>query len=154
MTNIDWTTWHVISQLDARFVLKTIWNREPLPMQRSEREISTWELEETTFTEVQPDKEGYEFLTNFINIFKMCRNSYNMKWNHQTVTLNFFRIWSPHLAFHYNGLLDYKSQEALADRNLVWLLLGRLSQQLTKTDVVAWSQLSDWTQATWWDWRS
>jgi len=34
-------------------------------------------------------------------------------------------------------------QEALADRNLAWLLLGRLSKQVTNRDVDAGSQPSD-----------
>ena len=35
-------------------------------------------------------------------------------------------------------------QEVLADRNLVWLFLGRFGQQLTNADVDAYSQPSDW----------
>ena len=34
-------------------------------------------------------------------------------------------------------------QEVLADRNLVWLFLGRFEQQLTNADVNAWSQPSN-----------
>ena len=41
MTNIDWTTWHATSKSDARLVLKSIQNREPLPMQSSERKLNT-----------------------------------------------------------------------------------------------------------------
>jgi hypothetical protein len=34
-------------------------------------------------------------------------------------------------------------QETLGDRNLVWLFLGKFSQQLSNADVGTWSQPSD-----------
>ena len=53
----------------------------------------------------------------------------------------------PHLGLHpvcrHQTLQCCYGQEPLADRNLVWLLLGRSSQQLTNADVDAWSQPSD-----------
>lgn len=53
----------------------------------------------------------------------------------------------PHLGIHpvcrHQTLHCCCGQEALADRNLVWLSLGRSGQQLTNADVNAWSQPSD-----------
>jgi hypothetical protein len=50
----------------------------------------------------------------------------------------------------HQSLYCCSGQEALADRDLEWLLLGRSSKQLTNADVDAWSQPSDWAQGPHW----